>query len=341
VNRYLTGNPLQVLLEDSDPVIKYLALRDFAVDSEPGISSAYSAMKESAPAREILSSVKAGTLGDIDNFTAHGSGSAWILARAVACGLDRREPVIQRTIDEILTRWQTPSGGISGRWNPLNPDAFLTGEILRIALTAGVSGDGTRRAASWIIEHQRGDGGWLHSPVAGVRGMILFFLFNRSGAGLSLETDLSAASCVAATAACVMALSLFLPGDASVRNSLSRAADFLLSRGLLPAPGTVATPFNSDLDLSIKPGFGFPVFCQYDMLYGLLCIARTGFFNDPRTGPAFNAIMVRQSPAGLVPYENYRRGMMFSKSDVPEDGSRHDRWTTMNFLRALKAAGAL
>lgn len=341
MNRYLNGNSLHGLLEVSHPAVKYLALRDLIGESGPRLDSAYAEMRATPLIQEILSSANNGVLGDIGNFASIGNGSAWRLALAVTCGLDLREPCIEKTIVEIFSRWQTESGGIAGRWKPRHPDACLTGEMLRIAKLAGLSDERTARAAAWILDHQRNDGGWLHSPVAGFGGMAMFFLFNRSEAGLSRESDPSVSSCIVATTSCALALISLGSGDERITRTVRRASEFLLSHRLSSPDDTVVTPCNSNLDLNEKHRIGFPVFCQYDILHGMLCIARAGLFDDLRTGEPFNAIMMRQSPEGTVPYDNYGKGMLFMKREGSGGNEAHDWWSTLNFLRILKSARAL
>ncbi len=339
MNRYLNGNPLPLLLEGTNPAVRYLTLRDIAGESGSRLESAYSAMRDCSFTKDILTHSKNGILGDPENFASIGSGSGWVLAQAVSYGLDCREPLVEKTIADIFSRWQNPDGGISGRWKPRHPDACLTGEILRLALLAGYAGEETRRAARWITDHQREDGGWLHCPVAGFLGMTTFLLFNRSGAGLSREADPATRSCIIATAACAMALSFLRSGDDAGTRALVRASEFLLSCRLSPSSGAPVTPYNSGL-YGTEPRLGFPVFCQYDILYGLLCAARAGHFSDPRTGEPFNFIMMRQSPEGVIPYDNFIKGMLFTKEDDAGGGGQ-SLWTTLNFLRVLKSAGEL
>jgi hypothetical protein len=80
------------------------------------------------------------------------------------------------------------------------------------------------------------------------------------------------------------------------------------------------------------------VLSQYDILYGLIFIAKAGLINDNRTGEAFNIIMSKQNNDGSWNLENAQTGMLYGNVKRNYVGKKN-KWVTLNVLRLLKYAG--
>jgi hypothetical protein len=334
-SKYLNANPFEWLLEDSDPSISYLTRRDIIQDGN--CDEHYDGILAS---REIMRMMNRNglILGNTRNFDLFYKGTMWSFAEAVERGLDKRTSMIQASAEFIFNAGQTQNGGFSLNWQPRIEVACRTGDMVKCLLQAGYDDDRVNAGIAWIASHQRHDGGWLHCPLAGMCDQLRLIYLNRPGSGLKRESDHNVTSCFYATIACSMALVHFKSktGSAAYDGQIIKASDFFLSRSLFKSssnqPIKPKNNWNRDFRL-----LGYPVISQYDILYGLLFIARAGRLGDRRTGEAFNLIISKQNNDGTWNMENAQTGMLYGNKARSHVG-RKSKWVTLQALRLLKLA---
>lgn len=334
-SNYLIDNPAEWLLDNSEPSIRFHALREIL--GEQTGHKEYTAILESRAIRRMATH-NATILGNTANYDLFYKGSIWCFAEAVERGLDNRTPIIHNTAEFIMSTCQTSSGGFGLNWHPRVELACRTGDMIKYLLRAGYRDERISRGIDWIVKNQRADGGWLHCPLAGICDQLKLVLLKKPGGGLQREQNPEVTSCFFATIACSMALveSSLLSGSDSNNDSIKKAADFFLMRSLFKntrnEPIATRTSWNRDFRL-----LGYPVLSQYDILYGLIFIARAGLINDRRTGEAFNLIMSKQNNDGTWNMENVQTGML--KDDtVKRPSVKKSKWVTLQVLRLLKYA---
>ncbi len=337
-NRYLNMDPTEWLLEDSEPSINYLARKEILNENTDNF---YDRLFESEEVKKLLKNDQ-DIIGSTKHFDLFYKGTMWNFAEAVERGLDKRTEAINKTADFLKNTCQTDTGGFSLNWNPKEAVACRTGDMVRFLLRAGFSDEKIRMGIRWIASKQRHDGGWLHCPISGICDQIKLVLFNRPGGGLAREQNQQVSSCLYATIACSLALIEYkkIAGLNDFDDHIKNAAGYFLDRSF----------FLSDNGLEIKPEkgwgrkrdfrlIGYPVMSQYDVLYGLLFIAKAGYFNDHRTGEAFNIILSKQNPDGTWNLETARTGMLFGNTGTKHIG-RKNKWVTLNVMRLLKYVNA-
>ncbi len=337
-SKYLSNSPIEWLLEDSDPSICYLTHKDILEDKN--CDGIYPGIAESPEFRKLIN--RTGTiLGNSNNYDIFYSGAVWCFAEAVERGLDKRSLIVQDTAEFIVSHCQTPSGGFGLRWKPQTELSCRTGDMIRLLLKSGFNDQRIQNGISWITSHQRHDGGWLHCPLAGICDQFKLILFNKPGKGLSRESNDKVNSCIYATIACSMALVEYRCKTGSYGNDdiIKKAADFFLKRSLFKnsrnEPIKPRSTWNSDFRL-----LGYPVMSQYDILYGLLFIARAGFIGDRRAGEAFNLIISKQNNDGSWNLENAQTGMLFGNEARKHIGKK-SKWVTLQAMRLLKHHGTI
>lgn len=342
MNKYLKHDPMKQLLDTSDPVIRYLTLRDIfgSAASEIERADAHRDMMQSPHVTSLLDSAVDAVLGDKVNFDTYYRGTYWKFAEAVNAGLDNSHSVIRKTGEFIMDHFCMNSGGFTLHTNPPAEDACITGEIVRLLLLAGFRDDRIHRSVEWIIAHQRYDGGWLHSPGNSMLDIFRLLLFRHPGNPGKTDANITRASCIYATIACAEALSLYKHIDITVTRSISKAAEYFLTHRLFVDVSD--TGVSSRLSAGRNQNFsvpGYPLVCQYDILRGLLFIADNDVFSDRRSGDAFNYIISQQDHNGMLPFRNRGNGMLFTGREKEKNSVLEMKWVTLNMMRLLKKTG--
>jgi hypothetical protein len=341
MNKYLNGNSLHWLLDKTDPHIRYLTLRDIMDKEIAGGEMAleHENLNRTEHARRFVNAERNGVIGDKKNFDVYYKGAMWFFAEAVEYGFDIRDELVRNTAEFILNRCQMRSGGFTLNWKPEVEVACRTGDMIKYLILAGYRDERIERGIEWIVKNQRDDGGWLHCPISGTCDVLRFLLFKRSGKGLKREGSIDVLSCFYATIACSMALVLSRDMYKGQIDSIKRAAEFFLKRRMFKS--------ERDPEIHIKTvkgwnrdftQLGYPVLSQYDILYGLIFIARAGYFGDSRIGEAFNLIVSKQDSNGKWMLECARTGMLFGNM-IKRSIDRESKWVTLNVIRMLKYAG--
>lgn len=335
-SKYLSDNPINWLLENSDPSIQYLVHKEILEDTAG--ENLYERIVESSELRRLFNN-SGNLLGTSKNLDLFYHGALWCFAEAVERGLDKRSAIIRDTADFITSRCQSPNGGFTLQWKPGTELSCRTGDMIRFLIRAGFIDERIQLGITWISDHQRHDGGWLHCPLAGLCDQFKLVLFNRPGNGLRREADHQVTSCIYATAACAMALvdHRIKTGSRENDDAIRNAADFFLKRSLFKnskgAPIAPRQSWNHDFRL-----LGYPIMSQFDILYGMLFIAKAGFIVDRRAGEAFNIIMSKQNNDGTWNMENAQTGMMNGNEPKKHIGKK-SKWVTLQVMRLLKHHG--
>lgn len=331
--KYLSGDSLTWLLDESNPVIHYLTSRDIL--HNPTDRKLYEELCNESSIQSLLKNSHDGILGDTRNFDVLYRGSMWFFAVAVESGLDIRTPEILKTGEYLVNQFQLDSGGFTINWLPRTALACRTGDMLKYLQRSGQKGKAIETGIQWIIDHQRHDGGWLHCPLKGYIDHIKLSLFNRPGNYLDRETDTSTASCFYATIACLYALLADDSENTRKEIAIRRACNFFLSHYI----------FKTSQSIPIKPRFGwnsdfrllgYPIMMQYDILYGLIAIAKAGYMHDTHAGEAFNIIMSKQNTDGTWNLETAKTGMLAGDQKRPPIGTKN-KWVTLNVHRLLSS----
>ncbi len=334
---YLNGNPVTWLMNECGQEIRYLCVRDILapVMGRKAVNEEYERLRDSREHGIFFSTADGGVLGDRKSFDLVGRGAMSRLAEAVARGYDRREPAVCETAAFIIQRCRGDSGGFVMNWRPPIEAACVTGAMVRRLLEAGFDDDSTERGMEWIRTRQRHDGGWLHCPIAGSLDVVRLLLLRKAGTGLSREYDHAVGSCVFATFECLMALIEYCERRGTREKAADRALDFMLENRLfadsLRKASTVCAAGGRHSDFS-RPAYS--VFLQYDIVSGLIAVARAGRFGDGRESGAFNSMLAMQNPDGSFPTGRREPGMPGGRQ---KNGG--DPWVTLNALRFLTRAG--
>lgn len=325
----LNGDPLPWLLDETEPAVRHLALRELLdrPTDDPEVVAARSAAMESDPIASILSAqdpqgwwVKPG-----GGYSPKYTGTAWSFIFLDQLGADGSDPRIGRAGEYLLEHAQTPVGGFgfAGGLKAPPPSSIghcLNGNLLRAYLGFGwLDDERVGRALAWQAAAITGDGHgrwYATTPGPGFR----------CGANEGLPCGWGAAKAVLALARVPVARR-----TPALARALAQGVEFLLSVD----PATAQYPMGWG---NTKPSgswfkLGFPSGYVADVLQVLEAVCEAGVGADERLASAVEWLLAQQDAQGTWTNRYRYDGKMHTDIDRPGQPSR---WVTLRACRVLK-----
>jgi hypothetical protein len=301
-------------LLDSDPAIRWQAMRDLTDASPAAIATERARVGREGLGAEILARQGA------DGAWRRADGRAWAptlftLLLLRAAGADPADPAVESAVTRLETtlRWDNHAGPWDLR--PVTRDAnpFFEGEVEPcinggVLALGGYFGRPTARLAHRLLgEQQVEDGGWNCDAPASVRSSFHTTFCVLDGL-LAYEQAVGAAPEVAA--------------------ARRRAEEYLLVRHLFRrrSTGEVVNPEFLE--------FAFPPRYNYDVLRALDYFRAAGAPPDPRMGEAVDLIIKRQQADGRWLLDRSYGGVL--AVSIGETVGAPSRWNTLRALRVLR-----
>ncbi len=321
----LRPDVLDWLLEDDDPSVRYLTLRDLLGknESDEEVREARWRIMDVGLVPKILAKQEpGGHWGDPEHFYQNSKykGTVWnliLLAELCADPADERI----RNACEFVLRWSQhrPSGGFSHRGSEANGGhrtAFscLTGNMLFALVRLGLKDD-TRvaRGFEWISRYQRFDLGPYDNKEWPYQYDLCWRKHTcRSGAVKVLK------------AIAEVPEEQRTPG---MRRKVEEGAEFLLAQRILYRP-----PELKDISRKDWKRFGFPLMWNTDLVEIIGILGRLGV-RDERMDEAVDIVRSMQGDNGRWKQENHFPGRFVT---AIETNGRDSKWVTLNALRALR-----
>ncbi len=323
---YLKSDPTEWLLEEENPSVRYLALKQLLGKKENDsiVKDARMKIMESVPVTKIMEKQEpGGHWGKPEDFYVRSKykGTVWsflLLAELGAHGEDVRI----RKAAEFIFAWSQDrqSGGFSymgmekngGRHSGVLP--CLTGNMVFSLLRFGYENDPrTQRAIDYISTYQRFDD-CSETPDE--------WPYNR------YENCFGKHTCHMGAAKALKALIEVHPGKRTegMKKTLENGAEYFLLHHIYKR--------SHDLSKVSKPGwlrFGFPLMYQSDVLELLDLL--TGFgYRDPRMQDAMDMAAEKQNEQGRWLLQNSMNGRM--AANIEKKG-KPSKWVTLRALSVL------
>jgi hypothetical protein len=328
----LRGDPLPWLLDEADPAVRHLALRDLLGRDrdDPDVRTARDAATLRDPIAAILAAqdpagwwAKPGP-----GYGPKYRGTVWSLIFLDQLGADPDESRVRAACSYVLAHSQARTGGFacsSVASEKAPPPGLvlhcLTGNLLRALIGFGwLDDERVEHAIAWQGAAITGEGDPHWNATTPGPGF-------RCGANDGLP-------CAWGAAKALLALARIPPDRRSptVDRAIEASVDFLLSRD----PATADYPMGYG---NTKPNgswfrIGFPSGYVTDVLQVLEALAEAGAGRDPRLAHAVDWLLAQQDDEGRWANRYAYAGKMVVDIDVPGAPSR---WVTLRACRVLRA----
>ena len=324
----LNDDPIDWLLEEDNPSVRYFAMRDILgkPGNNPEVKKAKATIMTVGPVPAILAAQdKAGFWGNPKSFyKAKYKGTVWQLITLAELGADGNDPRIRNACEFILDSSQDKeSGGFSedtavktggGRHSSVYP--CLTGNMVFSLIRLGYLDDPRlQRGIEWMTKYQRFDDGDTVAPPG--------WPYDK------YEICWGGHTCHMGVVKMLKALAE-IPVDkrtADVKKAIEAGAEYMLIHHVYKR--------SHNLKRLSKPGwkkFGFPLMYQTDVLEILGILTRLGY-RDERMQEAIDLMVSKQDNQGRWKLENALNGKFIV--DI-EENDKPSKWVTLNAIRVLK-----
>jgi hypothetical protein len=330
----LRGDPLPWLLDEANPAVRHLALRDLLgrAEDDADVRVARDAATRTDPIAAILAAQDPAGWWEKPGagYGPKYSGTVWSLIFLDQLGADPAEPRIRAACAYVLDHSQAPTGGFgasgAAREAPPPPSAVahcINGNLLRALIGFGwLDDERVGRAIAWEATAITGEGQPHWNSATPGPGF-------RCGANETLP-------CAWGATKALLALARIPPEQRApaVDRAIAAAVDFLLSRD--PAVADYPMGWGNTKPNGSWFRLGFPSGYVADVLQVLEALVEAGAGGDPRLAPAVDWLLGQQDDQGRWANRYPYTGKMWIDIDRPGAPSR---WVTLRACRVLRAIG--
>lgn len=325
---FLKADPTDWLLEEENPSVQYLTLREILEKQEtaPEVLSARRNIMETGVVPKILAKQLPGGYWEKEEdfyIRTKYKGTVWQLIILAELWADRDDPRIKKTCEFVL-EWSQDreSGGFSYRGSKNRGGQHsgvipcLTGNMTWGLIRFGYREDPrARRAVDWIATRQRFDDGVEKAPQG--------WPYDR------FEPCWGKHTCMMGVAKGLKALAEIPPAkrDKSTKTFLRNGAEFILKHRLYKK--------SHDPSRAAKPKWTklwFPWMWDIDVLELLLILTGLGY-KEERMQDAVDLVLSKQDHRGRWNLEMTYNGRF--QVNIEQKG-KPSKWVTLNALRMLK-----
>lgn len=328
----LKGDTLSWLLEENEPGVRYLALRDLveAAPQETGLVAAREKAHQEGPISKILSE-----MNEPGFWVEPGPGynpkyrsTVWSILMLAQLGasatLDER---IERACRYLLENALTDQGQFSASGTPASTADCLQGNMCAAMLDLGYNDARLDQAFEWMARSLTGDG---VAPLEDKKAPLRYYS-GKCGPGFACGAN-NKLPCAWGAVKVMLAFGK-LPHEKRtplIENAIQKGVEFLL--GVDPAEADYPNGW------SAKPSgnwwkFGFPVFYVTDHLQNIEALVLLGYGEDERLVHALELIREKQDENGRWSLEYDYAGktwVEFGQKKQP------NKWVTLRAARVLK-----
>jgi len=342
----LQKSPIAWLLEEENPSVRYLTLRDLLdkPENDPKVAEAKAAILASNIMSKIFGKQRPeGYWEDRDKpYLPKYKSTYWQVMILGQLGLDKSNEKVKRACEFVLGL-QLNEGGFSAltrksaleeyEWmqtrtalkEKLQPDpetwaqshvtehqySCLTGNVCAALLRMGYGRDPRlKRALCWLVKIQNSDGGWL-CPYWKAHIKDTHSCFHGAICPIEAFSEVPEAE-----------------RSQEMKEAVERGVEFLLMHRLYKADHHGYRVINRQW---LK--FSFPWFYGYNVLRGLSVVSKLGWVDDERLADPVKVLIQKRQPDGSWLLENAPTGRM--QTNIETVG-KPSKWITLNALRVLK-----
>jgi hypothetical protein len=328
----LKGDTVSWLLEENEPGVRYLAIRDLLDDALH--EAELVAAREKAHQEGPISSILAG-MNEAGYWVEPGPGynpkyrsTVWSILMLAQLGAsatldDRIERACRYLLDNALTEY----GQFCAYGTPASTADCLQGNMCAAMLDLGYNDPRLDQAFEWMARSLTGDG---VAPM-GYKKAALRYYAGKCGPGFACGSN-NKLPCAWGAVKVMLAFGK-LPHEKRtpvIENAIQKGIEFLL--GVDPAEAGYPNGW------SAKPSgnwwkFGFPVFYVTDLLQNIEALVLLGYGKDERLSHALELIREKQDEKGRWSLEYDYAGktwVEFGQKKQP------NKWVTLRAARVLK-----
>lgn len=333
----LNQDPFPWLLEENEPGVRYLALRDLLAlpSDDPELGAARQKAHQEGPIAAVLAN-----MSEEGYWVEPGPGynpkyrsTVWaviLLAElGASCEEDER---VSRACVYLLSHALTPGGQFSSTGAPSGTVDCLQGNLCWALLELGCDPDWLASAFEWMARSLTGEG--VAPPDE--RQAALRYYAGKYGPDFACGAN-NKLPCAWGGVKVMLAFARLPQYQRTplIERAIQRGVDFLLGID----PDTAAYPTGwSDKPSTNWWKFGFPVFYVTDLLQNVEALARLGYGGDPRLQNAVALILSKQDSEGRWALEYDYTGKTWVDFGPKK---KPNKWVTLRALRTLKVAQSI